>query len=104
MLAESPLLAAKPVRIIPHIVDTVLLASAIWLAWSLGLGPFSHGWILAKITGLVAYIVLGTIALRRGRTRGVRTAAFVAALAVAGYIVTVAVTRNALGPLAWFSG
>jgi uncharacterized membrane protein SirB2 len=101
MLAESPLLAAKPVRILPHIVDTVLLASAVWLAWGLGQGPFAHGWIFAKIAGLVAYIALGVIALRRGRTKRVRSAAFVAALATAGYIVAVAVTRSALGPLAW---
>jgi len=104
MLADSPLLAAKPVRIAPHVVDTALLASAIWLAWNLGLGPFSHGWILAKILGLVAYIVLGVIALRRGRTRRVRAAAWVAALAAAGYIVAVALTRSALGPLAWLLG
>lgn len=104
MLADSPLLAAKPVRIVPHIVDTLLLASAIWLAWSLGVGPSSQGWILAKIVGLVAYIALGVIALRRGRTKGVRTAAFVAALATAGYIVSVALTRDPRGPLAWLPG
>jgi len=98
MLADSPLLSAKPVRIVPHIVDTVLLASAIWLAWNLG--QFSQGWVHAKIAGLAAYIALGTIALKRGRTKGVRAVAFVAALAAAGYIVTVALTRNPLGPLA----
>jgi uncharacterized membrane protein SirB2 len=104
MLADSPLLAAKPVRIVPHIIDTLLLASAIWLAWSLGVGPSSQGWILAKIVGLVAYIVLGVIALRRGRTKGVRTTALVAALATAGYIVAVALTRDPRGPLAWLPG
>jgi uncharacterized membrane protein SirB2 len=96
MLAGSPLLAAKPVRIVPHVVDTVLLASALWLAGSLGL--FSQGWVQAKIAGVVAYILLGTIALKRGRTKGVRAAALTAALAVAGYIVAVALTRDPRGP------
>jgi len=76
-------------------VDTVLLASAIWLAWFLGQSPFVHAWITAKVLALLAYIVLGTIALRRGRTRPVRIAAFGAALAAAGYIVAVALTRDA---------
>lgn len=99
MLAGSPLLGAKPVRILPHVVDTVLLASAIWLA--LGLGQFAQGWVHAKIAGLAAYIVLGTVALKRGRTKAVRAAAFAAALATAGYIVAVAVTRDPRGALAW---
>jgi uncharacterized membrane protein SirB2 len=102
MLAGSPLLTAKPVRILPHVVDTVLLASALWLAASLG--AFSQSWLLAKLVGLVGYIVLGTIALRRGATKAIRAAAFVAALATAGYIVAVALTRNPRGPLAWLSG
>ena len=96
MLAGSPLLQARFVRIAPHVVDTVLLASAAWLAWFLGQYPFVHGWLTAKVLGLVAYIVLGTIALRRGRTRGIRAAAFAGALAAAGYVVWVALTRNPL--------
>jgi uncharacterized membrane protein SirB2 len=101
MLADSPLLAAKPVRIVPHVVDTVLLATAIWLAWNLG--QFAQGWVHAKAAGLLAYIVLGMLALRRGRTKGVRAAAFAAALAAAGYIVSVALTRDPRGPLAWLA-
>ncbi|MCJ7799324.1 MAG: SirB2 family protein, partial [Polaromonas sp.] len=53
----------------------------------------------AKVLALVAYIVLGTVALKRGRTKGVRTLALVAALAVFAYIVSVALTRQALIPL-----
>jgi uncharacterized membrane protein SirB2 len=95
MLTGSPLLRARFVRIAPHVVDTALLASAIWLAWLLGQAPFVHAWITAKVLALLAYIVLGTIALRSGRTRPVRIAAFGAALAAAGYIVAVALTRDA---------
>jgi uncharacterized membrane protein SirB2 len=95
MLADSPLLHHRFVRIAPHVVDTVLLASAIWLAWFLGQIPFAHAWITAKIAALLAYIVFGTIALKRGKTKEIRAAAFAAALASAGYIVWVALTRDA---------
>jgi uncharacterized membrane protein SirB2 len=95
MLADSPVLQARFVRIAPHVVDTALLASAAWLAWFLGQVPFVNGWITAKLLALVVYIGLGTVALKRGRTKPVRVAAFAGALAAAAYIVAVAVTRDA---------
>ena len=79
-------------------VDTLLLASAVWLAWFLGQIPFVHAWITAKVLALLAYIVLGVFALRRGKTMAVRAAAFAAALACAAYIVAVALTRD---PTPW---
>jgi uncharacterized membrane protein SirB2 len=100
MLAGSRLLEARFVRVAPHVVDTVLLASALWLCWVIGQYPFVQGWLTAKVLGLLVYIVLGSIALRRGRTRGVRVAAFAGALAAAGYIVCVALTRDPRGPFA----
>ena len=96
MIAESPRLAARWTRIVPHINDTVLLVSGIALAWTLGISPLEHGWLAAKIVALVAYIVLGTLALKRGKTRGQRIAAWVAALLVFGYMVAVAVAHNPL--------
>jgi uncharacterized membrane protein SirB2 len=95
MLAGSPLLHHRFVRVAPHVVDTLLLASAVWLAWFIGQVPFVHGWITAKVFGLLAYIVFGTLALKRGRTKGVRAGAFTAALASVAYIVWVALTRDA---------
>lgn len=95
MLRGSAWLQARLVRVAPHVVDTLLLASAVWLAWFLGQVPFVHGWITAKVAALLAYIVLGSIALKRGGTRRVRAAALVAALATVGYIVWVALTRDA---------
>ena len=94
MLAGSPLLASRFVRVAPHVVDTVRLASATWLAWFLMQYPFVHGWVTAKLIGLLAYIAFGMVALRRGRTRGTRAAAFLAALMTAAYIVCVALTRD----------
>jgi uncharacterized membrane protein SirB2 len=97
LLAGSPLLERKFVRIAPHVVDTLLLASAIWLTLILRQYPFVNGWLTAKVIGLVAYIALGAIALRRGRTKGVRVAAFVAASMTALYIVSVALTHDPRG-------
>jgi uncharacterized membrane protein SirB2 len=97
MMRASPRLAARWVRIAPHVIDTLLLASAIALAVMIGNYPLTHGWLTAKVIGLVLYIVLGTIALRRGRTRTLRIAAFFAALLVFAYIVSVAVTKSPAG-------
>lgn len=95
MLAGSSLLRARFVRVAPHVVDTLLLASAAWLAWFLGQVPFVNApWLTAKVLGLLAYIVLGSVALKRGRTLRLRAAAFVAALLAAAYVVGVALTRD----------
>lgn len=95
MLADSPLLRTRLLRVAPHVVDTVLLASALWLVWVLGQSPFVHAWLTAKVLALAAYIALGVLALRPGRRKALRAAAFCGALAAAGYIVAVALTRDA---------
>jgi uncharacterized membrane protein SirB2 len=95
MLTDSPLLQRRWVRVVPHVVDTLLLATALLLVFWSGQYPFVQPWLTAKVLALVAYIVLGTVALKRGRTKGVRTLALAAALAVFSYIVAVALTRQA---------
>ncbi|MBK7794083.1 MAG: SirB2 family protein [Betaproteobacteria bacterium] len=85
------------VRIVPHVVDTLLLASALWLAAQLG---SLESWLLAKVAALLVYIGLGTLALKRGRTRRARAVALAAALATFAYIVSAAVTKSPLGFLA----
>ncbi|MGA9165442.1 MAG: SirB2 family protein [Thiobacillus sp.] len=94
MIVESPRLQARWVRIVPHINDTLLLASGIGLAVLTQQYPLVHGWLTAKFFALILYIVLGTVALKRGKTRGLRIAAWVAALLVFGYMVAVAVTHD----------
>jgi uncharacterized membrane protein SirB2 len=96
MMRSSPLLAQRWVRIVPHVVDTLLLASAIALAVAIRQYPFAAPWLTAKLVGLVAYIALGMIALKRGRTKRVRLTAWVAAQFVFFYIVSVAVNKNPL--------
>ena len=96
MINDSAMLRRRWIKIVPHVIDTVLLASAIVLAAIVQQYPFVHGWLTAKVIGLVVYIGLGTVALKRGRTRGVRIAAWLAAQAVFFYIVAVAITRQPL--------
>jgi len=96
MMQSSPMLARPWVRVLPHVVDTVLLASAIALAVISGQYPLTQGWLTAKVLGLLAYIVLGTIALRRGRTPAIRITAFSGALLVFFYIAAVAMTKSVL--------
>jgi len=90
------MLARRWVRVVPHVVDTVLLASAIALAVMIGQHPLTHDWLTAKLAGLFAYIVLGTIALKRGPTPGIRIAAFCGAILVFAYIVAIAMMKSVL--------
>jgi uncharacterized membrane protein SirB2 len=94
MMRDSALLARRWVRVLPHVVDTALLAAGVALAWTLRQYPFVHGWLTAKVLALVAYIVLGMLALRPGRPKPARVAAWIAAQAVFLYIVAVAWTRD----------
>ncbi len=96
MLRDSPLLRRRWAKIAPHAVDTLLLASAITLAWRLGLSPLAHPWLMAKIIALVLYIGLGFVALRFGRTRTVRLTAWLLGQGAFFYIVAVALTKDVM--------
>ena len=96
MMRESSLLARRWVKITPHVVDTLLLASAIALAAMIRQYPFTVPWLTAKVTGLVVYIVLGMMALKRGKTRRARVTAWIAAQAIFFYVVAVALTKDPL--------
>lgn len=96
MMGWPHLLQARAVRILPHVVDTVLLASALWLAWQIGQYPFIHGWLTAKIVALPVYIVLGSIALKYGSNKRSRIIAWLLALATFAYIIAVALTKQTI--------
>lgn len=77
-----------------HIIDTVLLASALTMVvWSAQY-PFVLPWLTAKVIAVVAYIIVGAVALKRGKTKGVRAGAFIAALLIFGYIIKLALTKQ----------
>jgi uncharacterized membrane protein SirB2 len=90
---------AAPLRHVSYAIDTVLLTAALMLATILHQYPFVHAWLTVKVLLLLVYVVLGSFALKRGRTRGIRIGCWVAALAVYLFIVTVARTHHPLGLL-----
>jgi uncharacterized membrane protein SirB2 len=96
MIRGSLRLQDRWVKIVPHAVDTVLLASAIALSVMARQYPFMSAWLTAKVLALVLYIGLGTIALKRGRSMRTRVTAWIAAQLSLLYIVSVALTRDPL--------
>jgi uncharacterized membrane protein SirB2 len=91
---------ARPLRIASYAIDTVLLGAAIALVFITRQYPFVDGWLTAKVVLLVVYIVLGSFALKRGRTRAIRIGFWLAALAVFGFIWSVAWAKSPLGVFA----
>lgn len=94
---ESSALQNRWVKTLPHVIDTVLLVAGVVLAAMIG--P-NQPWILAKIVLLLAYIGVGTVAIKRGKTPRQRGIAAVVALAIFLYIVGIAIAHN---PLSWFA-
>jgi len=92
-------------RTLPHVVDTVLLLAGLGMLWVIHLEPWAVPWLRAKIIGLVIYVGLGVVALRPARPGHpdrptvVRLSAWLVALAVAGYIISVALTKSPYGAL-----
>ena len=97
MLNDAAWVKHRVAKTLPHLVDTVLIVSALWLAWILRLTPANAPWIGAKIVGLFVYIGIGMVALRFGRTKTVRGMAWLLALLAFAYIVSVAITKDPRG-------
>ena len=83
-------------KVLPHIVDTVLLLSAIVLVILSGQYPFSSPWVTAKVLTLVVYIALGILLMRLNTDKSVRGILYVLALCCGVYMITVAITKNPL--------
>ena len=96
MIKNSSLLEGRFLRIVPHVNDTLLLGSAIWMAIISRQYPFSEAWLTAKLVALILYICAGMIALSRTGTKRARVSAWIIALLIFVYIVCVALTRSAL--------
>lgn len=94
---------ALAMRLLSYAIDTTLLTAALMLFQLLPGGMFANGWLTAKLCLLVAYIVLGSFALKRGRTRGVRAGCYVVAIAVYLSMLSIARLHHPLGilRLAW---
>ncbi|HUG97753.1 MAG TPA: SirB2 family protein [Gammaproteobacteria bacterium] len=104
VLSGRPLPGHAFVRLLPHVVDTVLLTSALWLTTIIQQFPFRAPWLTVKVILLVAYIVLGSLALRHAPTRTGRGIAFVAAIGVFLFLFSVARYHHPLGFLSPYLG
>jgi len=103
MMTNSGRLQQRMTRIAPHILDTVFLGSGIAMLVLLSLNPLSQSWLLAKFAGLIAYILLGSVAIRRGLTQQVRLLSFIGALSAFAYVVGVAFSKSPASWLAFFT-
>src|SRR5690625_4374554 len=93
-LGDSALLQRRWLKIAAHVIDTLLLATAIALAVLSAQYPLAQSWLTARVLGLVVYIALGLWVMRFARSQGQRALGYVLALATFGYIVAVAITRS----------
>jgi len=97
MLTGSSLLRHRWARVLPHVIDTLLLGSAIGMLLIWRVSPLQLDWLSAKIIALLLYIGLGMVAFRFGKSRKARVNAWLLALLTAGYIVSVAYSKSPLG-------
>jgi uncharacterized membrane protein SirB2 len=92
---------AAPVRYLSYSIDTALLTSAFMLMTVLHQYPIAQPWLTVKVTLVVIYIILGSFALKRARTRALRLTCWIGALVVFGFIITIARSHDPLGALRW---
>lgn len=92
----SGLINSRWLKITPHVVDSVLIISAITLLQQASLNPLHAPWLIAKIIALIIYIGLGLTAFRFARSTGVALWSWAMAIVVFCYILAVAVTKNPL--------
>ena len=96
LFIDSAMLGRRWVKIMPHVINTILLASGIALALYLNMSPGDQPWLMAKIVGLIAYIGLGVVAFKAPSPTA-RRLLWVSTLVVFAYIISVAVSKSPLG-------
>jgi len=101
LFRQADFMRQRWVKIVPHINDTVLLVSGIFLAIQIGQYPLVDAWLTAKLAALVLYIVLGLMVFRFARTRTQQLGYWLVAIAVLIYMIGVAIRHN---PMSWMSG
>ena len=94
MIQASAILQSRTVKVLPHIIDTILLISAIGLTIQIQQYPFIHDWLTAKVLLLCLYIIFGTLALKRGKSKQQRILAGITAIGCYLLIISVAFTHS----------
>ena len=91
---------ALPVKWLSYAIDTSLLTAAMMLLTILPWAMFANGWLITKVVLIVAYVVLGVLAMRPQRTRRARALYYAAALLAFAAIYGIARAHH---PLAWLA-
>ena len=99
-MSGSNLHQNRAAKIVPHTIDALFLATGIWLLTMLDMNPLQHPWLLAKFVAIFAYVGLGMVAFRFGRTPRIRSLAFVGALMAFAFVVGAALLKSPMGWLA----
>jgi uncharacterized membrane protein SirB2 len=99
-ISGSSFYKSRAMKVLPHTVDALFLATGVWLIVMLNLNPMQHPWLLAKFVALFAYVGLGMIAFRFGRSPEIRLIAFVGAVASFAFVVGAAMAKS---PLSWLA-
>jgi uncharacterized membrane protein SirB2 len=97
MAVDDSLLQHRIAKVLPHVVDTLLLGSALALLFVLHLSPLTQPWLSAKTIALLLYIGLGMVALRFGQSKKIKVCAYLMALLTACYMVSAAYSKSPLG-------
>jgi uncharacterized membrane protein SirB2 len=81
-------------------IDVWLLLAGGALWWLMQHHPVHNAWLGVKLLLLLVYVVLGSLALKRARTRRAKALCFAAALACVAFMASIAVHRH---PLGWWT-
>ena len=96
VLREYRLSQHRLTKVVPHVIDTLLLASALAMVFSWSIELSVNSWLLAKFAALFVYIGFGLLMLRFARTRRERIIGLVGGLLSYTYIIVVAHTKSLL--------
>jgi uncharacterized membrane protein SirB2 len=99
-MSGSNLYKNRATKIVPHAIDALFLATGIWLIMMLDMNPLQHPWLLAKFAAIFAYVGLGMVAFRFGRTPRIRLLAFIGALMAFAFVVGAALLKS---PMSWLA-
>ena len=101
MWFANPLLQHRVSRFLPHVIDSLLLLTGLYMVWSYRIYPTQHPWLAAKLSALLLYIVFGSLALKRAPTRRWRGVFLLLALATFGYMLGAARSHRAWSWMSW---
>lgn len=96
-ISGSQLSQLRLTKTVPHIIDSLFLATGVALIFTINQYPLSTTWLTAKITGILVYIVLGMFAMSGKISRPWRVTAFLAAVSSFAWILTVARLKSPWG-------